>query len=77
MTCEELVIGSVAGLALTAGLLSFQVLTDRKAARTEDRKKIATSGTITYWHDETLFHDLYATSFLKYLVTTSNHYQFV
>jgi hypothetical protein len=38
MTCEELVIGSVAGLALTAGLLSFQVLTDRKAARTEDRK---------------------------------------
>ena len=48
MTCEALVIGSVAGLALTAGLLSFQVLTDRKAARTEDGKKIATSGTITY-----------------------------
>jgi hypothetical protein len=45
---EALVIGSVAGLALTAGFLSFQVLTDRKAARTEDRKKIATGGTITY-----------------------------
>jgi hypothetical protein len=48
LACEALVIGSVAGLALTAGLLSFQVLTDRKAARTEDGKKIATSGTITY-----------------------------
>jgi hypothetical protein len=44
MTCEALVIGSVAGLALTAGLLSFQVSTGRKAVRTEDRKKIATSG---------------------------------
>jgi hypothetical protein len=32
MTCEALVIGSVAGLALTGGVLSFQVLTDRKAA---------------------------------------------
>ena len=48
MACETLVIGSVAGLALTAGLLSFQVLADRKAARTEDRKKIDTSDTITY-----------------------------
>jgi uncharacterized membrane protein YsdA (DUF1294 family) len=32
MTCEAFVIGSVAGLALTATVLSFQVLTDRKAA---------------------------------------------
>ena len=32
MTCEAFVIGSVAGLALTAAVLSFQVLTDRKAA---------------------------------------------
>jgi hypothetical protein len=31
MTCEALVIGSVAGLALTAAVLSFQVITDRKA----------------------------------------------
>jgi hypothetical protein len=30
MTCEALVIGSVAGLALTAVILSFQVITDRK-----------------------------------------------
>ena len=29
MTCEALVIGSVAGLALTAAILSFQVITDR------------------------------------------------
>lgn len=76
MTCEELVIGSVAGLALTAGLLSFQVSTDRKAAQTEDRKKIATSGTITYqhdetyWHDETLFHDLY----VLHLKILSHHF---
>jgi hypothetical protein len=47
MTCEALVIGSVAGLALTAGVLSFQVLTDRKAAQKENRKKITTSSTIT------------------------------
>ena len=33
MTCEALVIGGVAGLALTAAVLSFQVLTDRKAAK--------------------------------------------
>lgn len=32
MTCEALVIGSVAGLALTVAVLSFQVLTDKKAA---------------------------------------------
>jgi hypothetical protein len=32
MTCEVLVIGSVAGLALTGAVLSFQVLTDKKAA---------------------------------------------
>jgi hypothetical protein len=31
MTCEALLIGSLAGLALTAAVLSFQVLTDRKA----------------------------------------------
>jgi hypothetical protein len=31
MTCEALVIGSVAGLALTAAVLSFQVITGRKA----------------------------------------------
>ena len=31
MTCEALVLGSVAGLALTAAVLSFQVITDRKA----------------------------------------------
>jgi hypothetical protein len=33
MTCEGLVIGGIAGLALTGAVLSFQVLTDRKAAR--------------------------------------------
>jgi hypothetical protein len=32
MTCEALVISSIAGLALTAAVLSFQVLTDKKAA---------------------------------------------
>ena len=32
MTCEAFVIGSVAGLALTGAVLSFQMLTDRKAA---------------------------------------------
>jgi hypothetical protein len=33
MTCEGLVIGSVAGLALTGAVLSFQVLADKKTAR--------------------------------------------
>jgi hypothetical protein len=32
MTCEALVIGSLAGLALTGAVLSFQAITDRKAA---------------------------------------------
>jgi hypothetical protein len=32
MTCEALVIVSVVGLALTGAVLSFQVLTDKKAA---------------------------------------------
>ena len=31
MTCEALVIGSIAGLALTGAVLLFQVLTDKKA----------------------------------------------
>jgi hypothetical protein len=39
MTCEALVIGSVAGLALTAAILSFQVLTDRKTSSKESLKK--------------------------------------
>ena len=38
MTCEALVISSIAGLALTAAVLSFQVLTDRKAAARKTRK---------------------------------------
>jgi hypothetical protein len=33
MTCEALVIGSVAGLVLTAAILSFQVITDRKTSK--------------------------------------------
>jgi hypothetical protein len=37
MTCEAFVIGSIAGLALTAAVLSFQVLTDRKIA---ERKRL-------------------------------------
>jgi hypothetical protein len=32
MTCEALVIGGIAGLALTGAVLSFQVLTDRRTA---------------------------------------------
>jgi hypothetical protein len=32
MTCEALVIGGLSGLALTAAVLSFQVLTDRRTA---------------------------------------------
>ena len=51
MTCEALVIGSVAGLALTAAILSFQVLTDRKTSSRESLKKEninqSTTGTIT------------------------------
>ena len=38
MACEALVIGSVAGLALTGAVLSFQVLTDRKAAARKTQK---------------------------------------
>lgn len=38
MTCEALVIGSVAGLTLTAAILSFQVITDRKNSK-ENLKK--------------------------------------
>ena len=38
MTCETLLIGSLAGLALTAAVLSFQALTDRKAAARKTRK---------------------------------------
>lgn len=47
MSCEALIIGGVAGLVLTAAVLSFQVFTDRKVARKEDVKKLATSTTIT------------------------------
>jgi hypothetical protein len=51
MTCEALVIGSAAGLALTAAILSFQVLTDRKTSSRENLKKEntkqSTTGTIT------------------------------
>ena len=47
MTCEALVIGSVAGLALTAGVLSFQVLIDRKAAQKEGKRKVTASGIVT------------------------------
>jgi hypothetical protein len=51
MACEALVIGSVAGLALTAAILSFQVLTDRKTSSRESPKKEnikqLTTGTIT------------------------------
>ena len=47
MTCEALVIGSVAGLALTAGVLSFQVLMDRKAAQKEGKRKVTASGIVT------------------------------
>jgi hypothetical protein len=48
MTCEALVIGSIAGLALTAAVLSFQVLTDRKAAarKTLKQEKVRTIDTI-------------------------------
>jgi hypothetical protein len=43
MTCEALVIGSVAGLALTAAVLSFQVITDRKTSD-ENLKKDNSKG---------------------------------
>jgi hypothetical protein len=39
MTCEALVIGGVAGLAMTAAILSFQVLTDRKTSSKKNQKK--------------------------------------
>jgi len=38
MAHEALVIGSVAGLALAGAVLSFQVLTDRKAAARKTQK---------------------------------------
>ena len=41
MTCEALVIGSVAGLALTAAILSFQVITDRKTSKENLKKENA------------------------------------
>jgi hypothetical protein len=49
MTCEALVIGSVAGLALTAAILSFQVITDRKTSKKNFKKenaKVMTTGSI-------------------------------
>jgi hypothetical protein len=45
MTCEALVIGSVAGLALTATILSFQVITDRKTSK--ENPKIENAKAIT------------------------------
>jgi len=55
MTCEALVIGSLAGLALTGAVLFLQVLTDkkksvrRKVLREEEmvRRHIITTATIT------------------------------
>jgi hypothetical protein len=41
MTCEALVFGSVAGLALTAAILSFQVITDRKNSKENLKKENA------------------------------------
>ena len=49
MTCEALVIGSVAGLALTAAILSFQVIIDRKTSKENLKKenaKVMTTGSI-------------------------------
>ena len=49
MSCEALVIGSIAGLALTAAVLSFQVITDRKTSNENPKKenaKIVTTGSI-------------------------------
>ena len=45
MSCEALVIGSVAGLALTAAILSFQVITDRKTSK--EKSKIENAKAIT------------------------------
>ena len=47
MTCEALLIGSLAGLALTAAVLSSQALTDRKAparktARLKEEERLIT-----------------------------------
>jgi hypothetical protein len=39
MTCEALVIGGVAGLALTGAVLFLQVSTDRKAAARKTPKQ--------------------------------------
>ena len=39
MTCEALVIGSVAGLVLTGAVLFLQVLTDRNAAARKTPKQ--------------------------------------
>jgi hypothetical protein len=41
MTCEALVIGSVAGLAMTAAIFSFQVITDRKTSKENLKKENA------------------------------------
>ena len=41
MTCEALAIGIIAGLVLTAGVLSFQMLADRKAAQKEVRRQLS------------------------------------
>jgi hypothetical protein len=41
MTCEALVIGSVAGLALTSAILSFQVINDRKTSKENPKKENA------------------------------------
>jgi hypothetical protein len=73
---EALVIGSVAGLALTAGLLSFQVLTDRKQheQKTEKRKLPVV---LLLINTMKLYFMIYMQLHFEYLVTTSNHYQFV
>jgi len=41
MTCEALAIGIIAGLVLIAGVLSFQMLADRKAAQKEVRRQLS------------------------------------
>jgi hypothetical protein len=49
MTCEALVIGSVTGLALTAAILSFQVITDKKTSKEnlkKENEKVITTGSI-------------------------------
>jgi hypothetical protein len=45
MTCEALVIGSVSGLVLTAAILSFQVITNRKTSK--ENPKIENAKVIT------------------------------